>query len=104
MSRGRLALPASDLTQYYCKSFAMQKLCDNMINKPEHHENDAAKNVPKFNNLPLSFLCESHSQAIKLINRIFATLTSNAKKHVNNQVRREVVDQFKQRQRKRRRT
>ena len=53
--------------------------------------------MQKTNDLPLSFLCESHSQAIKIINCITCNVSFNtAKKHVNNQVRQEVVEQFKQ--------
>ena len=76
-----------------------------MIHKTELHERDTAENVLKFNDLPLSFLCESHSRAIKLLKRTACNVYfNNAKKHVNNQVRREVVEQFKQTQRKRQRT
>ena len=86
-------LPASGLTQYVCKSFAMLKLCGIMIHKTELHKRDSAKNVLKFNDLPLLFLCESHSQAIKLINRIISNVCfNNAKKHVINQVWRDVVE------------
>ena len=53
----------------------------------------------KFNDLSLSSLCESHSQAIKVINLIICNVYfNNAKKHDNNQARQEVVEQFKQRQ------
>ena len=106
LSSGGLTLPAYDLTKYVCTSFAMLELCDNMIHKTELHERDAAENMLKFNNLPQPFLCESHSQAIKLINRIISNVYfNNAKKHVNNQVRQDVlVKQLKQKRRKRRRT
>ena len=90
MYRRGLTPSDSDLTQYVCKSFAMPELFDNMINKREHHESVAAEKVLKFNNFSLSFLCESHSQAIKLINRIICNVYFNsAKKQVNNQFRRE---------------
>ena len=79
-------LPASDLIQN-CKSFAMLELCDNRIHKTALHEKDAAENVQKFDDLPLPFLRESHSQAIKLINCVICNVYfNNAKKHVNNQV------------------
>ena len=79
-----LTLSASDLTLYVCKSFAMLELCDSMIHKTEFHKRDAAENVLKFNDLLLSFLCESHSQAIKLINRVTCSVYfNNAKKQVN---------------------
>ena len=63
----------------------MIELCDSMIHKTELHERDAAENVLKFNDLHLLFLCESHSQAIKLINRILCNVYFNsAQKHVDN--------------------
>ena len=43
LSRGGLTLPASDLTHYVCKSFAVLELCMNMIHKTELHERDAAE-------------------------------------------------------------
>ena len=72
-----------------------------MIDKTKRHERDAAENVLKFNDMSLSFLCESHSQAIKLINRIICNVYfNNAQKHVDDQVPREIVEQFKRRPRK----
>ena len=47
LSRGRLTLMASDLTQYVCNSSAVRELCDNMIHKTELHERDAAENALK---------------------------------------------------------
>ena len=93
LSRGGLTLPASDLTQHVCRAFAMLELCDDMVHKTELYERDIAENVLKFNNVLLSFLCESHSRAIKSINRLICKVYFNtAKKHVNNQVRRVVVE------------
>ena len=57
-----------------------------MIHKTELHERDATEDVLKFCNLSLSFLCESHSQAITVINRIICDFFYDAKKHLNNQV------------------
>ena len=82
----------------------MLELCNYIIHRTELHEKDTAENVLKFNDLLLSFLSENHSRAIKLIKRTTCNVYfKNAKKHVNNQVRREVVEQFKQTQRKRQR-
>ena len=77
LSRTGLSLPASDMTQYVCKSFALLELCDYMIYKTELHKRDAAENVLKFSDLPLSFLCESDSQVIKLINLIICYVYFN---------------------------
>ena len=65
LPRGGLTLPSTDLAQYVCKAFSMLELCNYMIYKTALYERDAAENELKSNDLPLSFLCESHSQAIK---------------------------------------
>ena len=79
----------------------MLDLCEYMIQKSDLHERVAAENVMKFNNLPLSFLCDNHLENIKFINRtICKVFFNNAQKLVNSQVRREVVQQFEERQRK----
>ena len=47
----------------------MLELREMMIHKTELNERNAAENLLLFNDLPLSLLCENHSQVIKLINR-----------------------------------
>ena len=79
----------------------MLELCDNMIHKTERiSQKDAVENVLKLKNLPLLFLCESHSQAIILFNQILCNVYFNNAQMLKNmliQVRREVVQQFDQR-------
>ena len=103
LSRGALTQPATDLTQYVSKSFAMLDLCEYVIPQSDLHERVAAENVLKFNNLPQSFLSDNHLENVKFINRTICNVFfNNTQKLVNSQVRREVVQQFKERQRKRR--
>ena len=105
LSRGALTQPATDLTHYVSKSFAMLELCEYIIRQSDLHERVAAENVLKFNDLPQSFLCDNHLENIKFINRTICNVFfNNTQKLVNSQVRREVVQQFKERQRKRRHT
>ena len=74
---GGLTSLTSDLTQCVRKDFAMLELCGSMIHKTKLHErNDALK----FSDLPLPFLCKSHSQAIKLINRIICNVQQRQRK------------------------
>ena len=97
--------PATDLLHYVCKSFAMMDLCEYIIRQSDVHKRVAAENVMKFNDLPQSFLCDNHLENIKVINRkICNVFFNNTQKLVNCQVRREVVQQLKERQRKRRHT
>ena len=105
LSRGALTQPATDLTHYVSKSFAMLELCEYIIRQSDLHERVAAENALKFNDLPQSFLCDNHLENIKFINRTICNVFfNNTQKLVNSQVRREVVQQFKERQRKRRHT
>ena len=105
LSRVVLTKPATDLTQYVSRSFAMLDLCEYIVRQRDLHERVAAGNVMKFNDLSQSFLCDNHLESIKFINRTICNAFFNiAQKLVNNQVRREVVQQFKERQRKRRHT
>ena len=102
-SRGALTQPATDLTHYVSKSFAMLDLCKYSIHYSDLHERVAAENVMKFNGLPQSFLRDNHLDNIEFINHtICDVFFNNIQKLVNSQVRREVVQQFKERQRKRR--
>ena len=55
LSRGALTQPATDLTHYVSKSFAMLELCEYIIRQSDLHERVAAENVLKFNDLPQSF-------------------------------------------------
>ena len=104
LSRDALTQPATDLTHYVSKSFAMLDLCEYIIRQSDLHERVAAENVLKFNDLPQSFLCDNHLENIKFINRTICDVFFNTQKLVNSQVRREVVQQLKERQRKRRHT
>ena len=68
-----------------------------IIRQSDLHERVAAENVWKFNDLPQSFLCDNHLENIKFINRTICNVFfNNTQKLVNNQVRREVVQQFKE--------
>ena len=105
LSRGALTQPATDLTHYVSKSFAMLDLCKYIICQSDLHERVAAENAMKFNDLPQSFLCDNHLENIKFINRTICNVfCNNTQKLVNSQVRKEVVQQFKERQRNRRHT
>ena len=102
LSRSALTQPATDLTHHVSKSFVMLDLCEYIIRQSGLHERVAAENVLKFNDLPQSFLCDKHLENIKLINRTICNVFfNNTQKLVNSQVQREVVQQFKERQRKR---
>lgn len=105
LSRGGLTLPAVDLTHYVSKSFAMLELSQNIFRKIDVPERVAAEHVLRSNDLSQSFLCDNHSENIKFVNRIICNIFfNNAQKLVNSQVRRDAVEEFKRRQRKRRRT
>ena len=54
LSRGGLTLPASDLTDYVCKSFAMFELCETVTRKADLPERVAAEHILKLNNVPFS--------------------------------------------------
>ena len=87
--------PATDLTHYISKFFAMLELCKYVIGQSDLHKRDAAENVMKFNNLPQSFLCDNHLESIKFINHTICHIFfNNTQKLVNSQVQREVVPQF----------
>ena len=102
LSRGALTQPVTDLTHYVSKSFAMLDLCEYIIRQSDLHERVAAENVLKFNDLPQSFLWDDHLENIKFINRTICNVFfNNTQKLVTGQVRREVVQQLKERQRKR---
>ena len=68
------------------------------------HERGAGENVTKFNDLPRSFLCGNHFESKFIYRTICNVCFNNAQKFVNSQMRREVVQQFKESQRKRRYT
>ena len=97
--------PVTDLTCYVSKSFAMLDLCKYIICQSDQHERVAAENVLKFNNLPQSFLSDNHLENIKFINHTICNVFfNNTQKLVNSQMQREVVQQFKEKQKKRQRT
>ena len=97
LSLGALTQPATHLTHNVSKSFAMLDLCEYIIRQSDLHERVAAENVLKFNDLPLSFLCDNHLENIKFINcTICNVFFNNTPKLVNSQVQREVVQQFKE--------
>ena len=96
LSRRALTQPATDLTLYVSKSFAMLDLCEYIIRQSDLHERVAAENVLKFNDLPQSFLCSNHLENIKFINRTICNVFfNNTQKLVNSQVRRGVVQHSK---------
>ena len=68
LSRDALTQPATDLTHYVSKFFAMLDLCEYVIGQSDLHERVAVENVMEFNDLPLSFLCDNHLENIKFIN------------------------------------
>ena len=103
LSQGALMQPATDLTHFVIKSFAMLDLCKYIICQSDLHERVAAENVLKFNDLPQSFLSDNYLESIKFINRTSCNIFFyNTQKLVNSQMLREVVQQFKERQRKQR--
>ena len=74
----------------------MLDLCEYIICENDRRERIAAENVMKFIDLPQSFLCDNHLEN-KFINRTICNVFFiNAQKLVSSQVRREVVQQFKE--------
>ena len=74
----------------------MLVLFEYIIRKSDRHERVAAENLMKFNDLSQSFLCDDHREN-KFINRtICKVFFINAQKLVNSQVRREVIEKFKE--------
>ena len=83
----------------------MLDLCKYIIRQSDLHERVAAENVTKFNDLPQSFLSDNRLESIYFINRKICNIFfNNTIKLVYSQVRKEVVQQFKERQRKQRHT
>ena len=104
LSRKGLTIPSVDLTHYVSKSFAMLELSENIFRRIEVPERIAAEHVLTLNDAVLSFLCDEHANVIKFINRSICNIyLNNSQKLMTNHVRRDTVNQFKQRQRKRRR-
>ena len=96
-----LMLCYSSLPAYLCDYAGPMRI---FIRKSDRHERVTAENVMKFNDLSQTFLCDNHLEN-KFINRIICNVNfNNAQKLVNSQVRREFVQQFKERQRERRHT
>ena len=103
LSRGGLLLPSTDLSKYVCKASAMLDVAQNLIRTTELIERTAAEYILKSNDLPLSFLCENHAKNVKFVNRTICNVFySNAQKLIRSQIPKDVVQHFKQRQRKRR--
>ena len=106
LSHGDLSLTAVDLTHYVSKSFAMLELSQNLCRKIKMPTRIAAEHVLSVNDVAsYSFLCDDNSKTINLIILVICNMfLNNAQKLVTNQVRRVVVEHFKQRQKKRQRT
>ena len=103
LSRGGLIFPATDLSHYVCKSFAMLDVAQRVIRNTELPERLAAEHVLESNNLPLSFMCEKYAKSIKLVNRIICNVFfNNTQKAECGQIRKDVIHQFKRRNKKRR--
>ena len=77
-----------------CYTLLPAYLCKYINGKSDQHERLAAENVMKFNNLPQSFLCDNHLENKFIHHTICNVYFNNAQKLVNNQVQREVVQQF----------
>ena len=81
----------------------MLDVAQNLIRTTELIERTAAEYILKSNDLPLSFLSENHAKNVKFVNRTICNVFyNNAQKLIRSQVRKDVVQHFKQRQRKRR--
>jgi len=105
LSSGGLTIPAVDLKHYVCKSFAMLELAENIFRKFKRPERLTAEHVLSLNDMVPSFICDGHSSSIKFINRIISIIyLNNAQKLLTSQIRKDTVEHFKQRQKKRRRT
>ena len=79
----------------------MLDLCEYIIRKSDRHERVAAENVMKFNDLLQLFLYDNHLKN-KFIKRTICIINfNNAQKLVNSRVLKEVVQQFRERHRKR---
>ena len=105
LSQGALMQPATDLTHYVSKSFAMLDLCKYITCQSDLDDRVAAENMMKFNSLPQSFLWDNQLENIRFITKTNCDVFfNNTQKLVNSQVQKEVVQQFKERQRKQRRT
>ena len=74
----------------------MLDLYEYIIRKSNRHERVAAENVMEFNDLPQSFLCDNHFENKSIKRTICKVFFFNAQKLVNSRVRREVVQQFKE--------
>ena len=93
-----LMLRYSSLPGYLCKYAGSMRI---FTRKSDRHQRVAAEDVMKFDDFPYSFPCDNHLEN-KFINRTICNVYfNNAQKLVNNQGQREVVHQFKERQRKR---
>ena len=105
LSRGGLIFPAADLRHHMAKSFAILDLCHSEIIKSELSDRAAAEITLKRNNSPVTFLCTQHSDTLKFINRTVVNVYfNNARKIMSDQVRKDSVKDFKQRQTKKRKT
>jgi len=103
LSRGGLTLPSTNLNQYVNKSFAMLDVAYQLIHNREVPERLVAEKLLKFNDVPVTFLCEKHVEGVKFVNRTICNVFfNNAQKIFGDKIQKDGLMQFKQRQRKRR--
>ena len=103
LNLGGLTLPSVDLAQYVFKSFAMLESAFVIILNSSMNERDAGECVLTKNTCSQFFLCEQHTFKVKFINRIICNVYfNNAQKLSANEVRKDTVQQFKNRRKRRR--
>ena len=103
LNLGGFTLPSVDLAQYVFKSFAMLESAFVIILNSSMNERDAGECVLTKNTCSQSFLCEQHTFKVKFINRIICNVYfNNAQKLSANEVRKDTVQQFKNRRKRRR--
>ena len=103
LSRGGLLIPATELVNYACKSFAILETSFQIIRESKIAERKAAEKVLQWTNSEeTSFLCHDHPNSMKFINRTIANVFfNNWQKLEKDKVRHDAVKDFKHRRNKR---
>ena len=103
LSRGGFIVPSSDMRDYISKSFAILDVCHELMKKSSLPERTAAELALQKNDYPITFLCTDHQHLIKFINRTVTNVYfNNERKKSKDKIRKNNVETFKQRQRKKR--
>ena len=104
LSRGGLTVPSPHLLQYVAKSFAILDTTAEVIRNSGLRERDAAKYALSYN-AEVTLFCVKHIDALKKLNNIVINIfLNNSQKLQNSQIRKNEVNDFKRRQRKRKRS